>query len=131
MFIWSTSSSASGTYTQQLTPSTYKIDWEDLDADSYRSITTGNLIRSIVSKKWLKASFFYNYLTEEELTPILTAINAYPLYVTIKSPLFGTSGMLVAQCYVSRVSAEMINTGSVKSWNLSFDIIQAKKVSGQ
>lgn len=115
------------------TPSSYKIDWEDLDSNSYRSVTTGNLNRSIVSKKWFKGAFSFNYLTENELEIILTMINNYPLYVKLKSPLFGSNGLLEIQAYVSKVSVSMQqNKDTGASWKeLSFNIVQAKKVAGQ
>ena len=128
----------SGSYVDMLTPSTYKIDWEDLDSNSYRSITNGNLIRSRLSSKWFKGNFSFNYITEAQLENILPIINQEPLYVRIKSPLFGTNGWLEIECYVSKVSVEMIrndetyNSNTNNQWvKLSFNIIQSKKVSGQ
>ena len=127
-----------GSYVDMLTPSTYKIDWEDLDSKSYRSITTGNLIRSRLSSKWFKGNFSFNYLTEAQLENILPIINQYPLEVRIKSPLFGTSGWLEIKAYVSKVSVEMVrndptyNSTNNNQWvKLSFNIIQTEKVSGQ
>lgn len=130
--LWQAKTSASGTYTDMKTPSSYKIDWEDLDSNSYRSVTTGNLNRSIVSKKWFKGQFSFNYLTETEVESILSVINNYPLYVKIKSPLFGTSGVVEFEAYVSKVSVEMQQNGTNATWNsLSFNIVQSKKVAGQ
>jgi len=127
-----------GSYVDMLTPSTYKIDWEDLDSNSYRSITTGNLIRRRLSSKWFKGNFSFNYLTETQLENILPIINQYPLEVRIKSPLFGTSGWLEIKTYVSKVSVEMVrndptyNSNNNNQWvKLSFNIIQTEKVSGQ
>lgn len=131
--LWQAKAKASDQYTTMKTPSSFKIDWEDLDSNSYRSITTGNLNRKIVSKKWFKGSFTFNYLTETEVEEIVNMINSYPLYVKIKSPLFGSNGILECQAYVSKVSANMqqnLETGAV--WgSLSFNIVQSKKVSGQ
>ena len=33
-------------------PTSYKISWEDLDNDSYRSVTNGNLIRNVIKRRW-------------------------------------------------------------------------------
>lgn len=130
--LWQAKTSASGTYTDMKTPSSYKIDWEDLDSNSYRSVTTGNLNRSIVSKKWFKGQFSFNYLTETEVESILSMVNNYPLYVKIKSPLFGTSGVAEFEAYVSKVSVEMQQNGTNSTWSsLSFNIVQSKKVAGQ
>ena len=43
MLLWYTKENPQGVYVQRLTPSKYKIDWEDLDNKSYRSVATGNL----------------------------------------------------------------------------------------
>lgn len=131
--LWQAKTSASGTYTTMKTPSSYKIAWEDLDSKSFRAITTGNLNRKIVSKKWLKANFTFNYLTEQEAETILSMINHYPLYVKIKSPLFGTSGLFSCEAYVSQASINMRqNKENGADWTeLSFSIVQSKKVTGQ
>lgn len=131
--LWQAKANLTDEYTRMKTPSAYKIDWEDLDSNSYRSITTGNLNRKIVSKKWFKGSFTFNFLTEAEVEEIVKMINNYPLYIRAKSPLFGTDGVLECQAYVSKVSVNMqqnLETGA--TWNsLSFNIVQSKKVSGQ
>ncbi len=131
--LWEAKAKLSDNYTTMKTPSTYKISWEDLDSNSYRSIATGNLNRSIVGKKWLKASFTFNYLTEQEAETILSMINNYPLYIKIKSPLFGTNGLFECQAYVSQVSISMQqNKENGATWtDLSFNIVQSKKVTGQ
>lgn len=127
-----------GSYINMITPSEYKIEWEDLDNNSYRSITTGNLIRNRISSKWFKGSFTFNYITEAQLENILPIINQYPLYVKIKSPLFGSTGWIEMETYVSKVSVEMLKNDPTSGSNtdnqwvkLSFNIIQSKKVSGQ
>lgn len=125
-----------GNYVDMKTPSSYKIDYEDLDSNSYRSITNGNLIRKRLTSKWFKGAFSFNYIEEEELETILSAINQNPLQVKIKSPMFGSSGVIEIECYVSKVSVEMLRNNPDKinksEWvNLSFNIIQSKVVSGQ
>ena len=130
--LWAVKNSAEAQYEDMKTPSDLKIDWEDLDSNSYRSITTGNLNRNIVSTKWLKASLKFNYLTESEVENIMQKINTYPLYVKIKSPLFGTSGVFECQAYVSKASISMQQNKTNPTWHdLSFNIVQSKKVSGQ
>ena len=133
--LWQCKTSASGSYTDMKTPSSYKIDYEDLDSNSYRSVTNGNLIRSKLSSKWFKGSFSFNYITQSEAESILSMINAYPLYVKIKSPMFGTQGVVEFEAYVSKVSLEMLKNNPSNNnaeWvNLSFNIIQSKVVTGQ
>lgn len=131
--LWEAKSSISNNYTLMKTPSSYKISWEDLDNNSYRSATTGNLIRNIVSKKWFKGSFTFNFLTENEAEDILRMINNYPLYVKVKSPLFGSNGIAEFEAYVSQVSINMQqNKENGATWTeLSFNIVQSKTIQGQ
>lgn len=132
--LWEAKASSEGTYTTMKTPSSYKIDGEDLDQNSYRSITTGNITRPVIlGKKWHKVSFGFNYLTEEEAETVLSMINNYPLYIKLKSPMFGTSGILELQGYVSKFSVDMErNKDTGATWsNLSFNFVQGKKVTGQ
>jgi hypothetical protein len=133
--LWQAKNS-SGSYVDMKTPSTYKIDYEDLDSNSYRSVTNGNLIRSRLSSKWFKGSFTFNYLEESELENILSLINQYPLYVKVKSPMFGANGMIEIEAYVSKVSVEMLKNNPKETngsqWvSLSFNIVQTKVVAGQ
>lgn len=127
MLLWYTKASASGTYTQRKTPSTYKIDWEDLDANSYRSKATGNLIDSVISTNWSKLQFSYKCLNETEVNQLMTILKANPIYVKAINPLF-SSGYIEAQFRCSKKSAEMLETGD---YTLSFNLVQKKKVSGQ
>lgn len=132
--LWEAKASINANYTTMKTPSSYKIDGEDLDKNSYRSITTGNINRpAILGKKWQKISFGFNYLTEEEAETILEMINNYPLYIRLKSPIFGSNGVLELQGYVSKFSIEMQrNNETGATWgNLTFNFVQGKRVQGQ
>lgn len=133
--LWEAKRSSSGSYTTMPTPSSYKIDYEDLDSNSYRSVTNGNLVRKRLTSKWFKGSFSYNYITQAEAESILSMINANPLYVRIKSPMFGSNGIIEFEAYVSKVSIEMLRNnpnGNDAQWvDLSFNIIQSKVVNGQ
>ena len=64
MDVWYTKPTASGTYTRQKSPSSYGGDCEDLDANSYRSKETGNLIDNVISTRWSKLKFSFNCLTK-------------------------------------------------------------------
>ena len=132
--LWEAKASASAEYTTMKTPSSYKIDGEDLDKNSYRSITTGDINRPVIlGKKWQKISFGFNYLTEEEAEEILTMINNYPLYLRLKSPIFGSNGVVELQGYISKFSIEMERNHSTgATWgNLTFNFVQGKRVQGQ
>lgn len=133
--LWEAKANKSDSYTAMKTPSSYKIDYEDMDSNSYRSITNGNLIRKRLSSKWFKGSFSFNYLEQDELDSILNMINNDPLYIRIKSPMFGTDGVIELEVYVSKVSVEMMKNNTINNtaqWiNLSFNLVQTKVVNGQ
>ena len=131
MMLWQVK--VNGSYQTMKTPSSYDINWEDLDSNSYRSVVNGNLIRKRLSSKWFKASFNFSYLEQDELENILSVINQDPIYVKVKSPMFGNNGIVELVCYCSKVSVKMIrNEETGAKWgSLSFNIIQQKKVAGQ
>lgn len=112
-------------------PSTYKISLEDLDNDSYRSKVTGALIDTVVAKRMHKVSLSYDHLTEQEAEEIMYAINPNPVVVTMKSPCF-QGGTITAQFRVSKIEMTMFKDDDKAEWaELSFSLVQKKKVSGQ
>ena len=134
MMLWQTKPSASGTYATMKTPSSYELNADDLDGNSYRSVVNGNLNRTIIGKKWIQVKMTYNYLTEAELETLCTEINRYPMYVKLKSPVFSTNGIWEGQMYCSKFSVNMQQNkdNNGQTWNsLTFTLIQSKKVSGQ
>lgn len=126
--LWQAKTSPSGTYIDMKTPSSYKIDWEDLDSNSYRSIVTGDLIDKRVSASWSKIQFNYNKITEEEAYAILPLLQYNPLYIRAKNPIFGTE-YVEMQVRCSKKKAEKLEANL--GWNLSFNLVQKKKVTGQ
>ena len=134
MMLWETKASASGTYTTMKTPSNYELEGNDLDGSSYRSVVNGNLNRTIIGKKWLTVKMSFNYLTESQLETICTALNYYPMYVKLKSPVFGTTGIWEGQMYCSKfnVTMQQNKDNNAQTWNnLTFTLVQSKKVSNQ
>lgn len=127
--IWQARIGSSGSYTDMPTPSSYRIDWEDLDKNSYRSSITGDLYRHPLSKHWMKIAFNYNYITATDLNTITSMVNQNNLYIKAKTPAFGTNGWIEMQGYVSKFSAELLE-GQI-GYSLSFNFVQSKKVSGQ
>lgn len=129
MLLWY-ARSTSGTFTNDNlmpTPSSYKIDWEDLDNKSYRSISTGNLIDNVISKKWSKLELSYKHLTESEVNSLITMINHNPIYVKAINPFF-PGGYIIAQFRCSKANCEMLED---HCYTMSFNLVQKKKVSGQ
>jgi hypothetical protein len=127
MLLWQTKTTSGGTYQTQKSPSSYKIDWEDLDNNSYRSKNSGNLIDTVISKSWSKIGFNYNCLSEAEIQALLPLLSTNPLYVKAKNPVFGNE-YVEMEMRCSRKSAEMLETGD---YTLSFNLVQKKKVAGQ
>ena len=124
MLLWYTKESPTAPYIQRKTCSKYRIDWEDLDNKSYRSITTGNLIDNVVSKKWSKIQFDYNHLTGDEVNELF---NDNPILVKAVNPFFA-GGYIEAEFRCSKASCEMLEDHNYK---LSFNLVQKKKVNGQ
>jgi len=127
MLLWETKLNSNGTYEIQKSPSSYKIDAEDLDNNSYRSINSGNLIDNVISKAWSKLQFSYNYLKEDEAKKLCALLLNNPFYVRAKNPVLGHEyEELEVRC--SKRSLQMLETGD---YTLSFNLVQKKKVSGQ
>lgn len=123
--IWEARIGSSGTYQQMKSPSSYKIDWEDLDKNSYRSTINGNLFRHPLSKHWYKIAFSWNYLTASEVKTIVEKVNQDNLYIRCQSPAFGTSSTVILQGYVSKISTEMLE-GQI-GYTLSFNFVESKR----
>lgn len=116
---------------QMKNPSTYKISMEDLDNDSYRSKVTGTLIDTVVAKRMHKISLTYDHLTEVEAEDIISSINPNPIMATMKSPFF-EGGIITAQFRVSKIEMNMFKDDDETEWaELSFSLVQKKKVGGQ
>lgn len=119
----------------QKTPSTYRIECEDFDKDSYRSAVTGALIDSRIAAGMHSCRFEFDFNSEEEAEELLAQTRKNPMNVYIKSP-FIAGGFIEAPFRCSKRSIEMYRTGndedaSKSKWKLSFNIVQKRKVSGQ
>ena len=109
-------------------PSTYKISWEDLDNDSYRSVTNGNLIRNIIKRRWAKVSVSWNVLDDTKVNQILTAVNRDSVVFKMKSPAF-SNGYISFRGYVSKMECELLE--GMVGYSLSFNIVQSEGASWQ
>ena len=127
MLIWKAKASLNENYTIMKSPSSYKINLDDYDGDSYKSIATGNLIDNVISTNWSKLSFDYSCKNPIEVHDILQMISNNPIYVIAKNPLF-PGEEIEAQFKCKSKSMEMLETGD---YTLSFSLEQKKKVGGQ
>lgn len=127
MIIWEIKDTATSSYYKMPSPSSYSIDAEDLEADSYSAITTGNLIRNVVSQNWSKLAFSYNLLTPNAAITILEVLNRDPILVRAQDPVLGTLEIEM-EMFCSSKKLDKLETGD---YTLSFSLIQKTKVSGQ
>ena len=133
--LWQATSGTMANFDNMLTPSQYDFDYEDLDSNSYRSVISGNLYRSIVGKKWAKISMKFNILDASQLAGIVDVINGNNLKIRAKAPVFGTASLnpitgdtaewFEMDCYVSKFSAKLLE-GQI-GYELSFNLIQSKR----
>lgn len=126
--IWYTSTDNTN-WTQMKSPSTYKLNWEDLDNDSYRSVTNGNLIRNVIKRRWVKLSLSWKYLKSSDVSTICSAVNKDTVYFKILTPAWGTQGYITFKGYVSKIEAELLD--GMIGYTLSFNIIQSEGASFQ
>ena len=125
---WYIKPSASGTYVEMLQPSDFEIEVEDLDANSYRSITTGNLIDTVVSKNWSKCKFKFDNLSLEQANNLISKCSVNPIYAKIENPIY-SSGFLEAQFRCSKKSISKVKTANQR-YSISLNLVQKNKVSG-
>lgn len=129
MLIWYTSSDGAN-WNLMKSPSTYDIDWEDLDNQSYRSVTNGNLNRDVINRKWVKLALSFKTLTDDEVKTIMNAVNQGELFVRCLSPAFG-DGTVTFKAYVSKASSSYVQIRDGHMWSLSFNIVQSEVGSWQ
>lgn len=114
---------------QMPSPSSYKINFEDLDNDSYRSVTNGNLIRNIVKRRWAKVAMQWNFISASDVSTIMSSVNADNTTFKMYSPAFGTSGYISFSGYVSKMECELLE--GMIGYSLSFNIVQMTGASWQ
>ena len=125
---WYIKPSASGTYVEMLQPSDFDIDVEDLDANSYRAITTGNLIDTVVSKNWSKCKFKFKAKTLSEVQNLIAKTSTNPIYAKIENPIWA-SGYIEAQFRCSKKSISKCQTNDAR-YDVSLNLVQKNKISG-
>lgn len=116
-------------------PSSFSLDIEDLDCDSYRSTITASLIDKVIAKGLVKASFSFDRCTEKEAEDLMAETWKNPMNLDIKCPILGGK-LLSAKFRCSKRKCEMIKTDSNEQseetrWKVSFSVTQKKKVKGQ
>ena len=128
MLIWQTYDGSK--YNDMKTPSSYKLDYEGLDKDSYRNVTQGNLIRNMISNNWTKISMDFKNLTASEVQTIMNAISGETFKIKASNPFFtgNNTATKEMEVYCNKKSLTM---NEIKNYDMSFNLVQTKKVSGQ
>ena len=114
-------------------PSTYKIEWSDLDDQSYRSVATGDMIEDIIKRRWAKLFLSFKALCDFDTNFILSRVNADNVYFKILSPAFG-DGYISFKGRVSKMSTELLLGTLCKDdprYNVSFNVVQIKGAEWQ
>jgi len=119
----------------QKSPSSFKLNIDDIDVDSYRSTVNASLIDKTLAKGMIKCSFSFDYLTEEEAEHLMALTWNNPMPLEIKCPILGGK-VLSADFRCAKRSVDMISTDETEQstktkWKVSFTCSQKKKVSGQ
>lgn len=119
----------------QKSPSSFKLNLDDIDLDSYRSTVNASLIDKTLAKGMVKCSFSFDYLTEQEAEQLMALTWVNPMQLEIKCPILGGK-TLSANFRCAKRSVDMISTDEVEQstktkWKVSFTCSQKTKVSGQ
>lgn len=119
----------------QKSPSSFKLNLDDIDLDSYRSTVNASLIDKTLAKGMVKCSFSFDYLTEQEAEQLMALTWENPMQLEIKCPILGGK-TLSANFRCAKRSVDMISTDEVEQstktkWKVSFTCSQKTKVSGQ
>lgn len=125
---WWIKPSANGTYVKMPQPVDFEIEVEDLDNKTYRAITTGNLIDTVVSKNWSKCKFKFEAKTRAEVQDIVAKCSNNPIYAKIENPIWD-SGYLEAQFRCSKKSITKCKTRD-RLYDLSLNLVQKNKIKG-
>lgn len=117
----------------QKSPSSFKLNIEDIDRDSYRSPVTASLIDKVLAQGLVKASFSFDLCSEEDAEKLMSETWKNPMNLEIKCPILGGK-ILSAKFRCSKRDCEMIDTDDVNDktrWKVSFSVSQKTKVRGQ
>lgn len=116
-------------------PSSFKLNIDDIDIDSYRSTSNASLIDKTLAKGMVKITFGWDYLTEEEAEELMALTWQNPMPLEIKCPILGGK-TLKGNFRCGKRSVDMISTDEEEQstetkWKVSFTCSQKEKVKGQ
>lgn len=125
---WYIKPNATGSYLKQIQPTTFDIELEDLDSDSYRSVVTGNLIDSPIAMNWSKCKFEFENITTQQAHDLLQRVSTKDIYAKIENPVY-SGGFVEARFRCSKKALSKVKT-SEDRWNVSFNLVQKNKIAG-
>ena len=116
-------------------PSSFKMQINDIDLDSYRSPVTAELIDKSLALGMVGFTVSWELTSEEEAEEIMEQTWSNPMSLTIKAPILGRS-LFTADFRCGKRECEMIDTKEDEQtdktrWIVSFTASQKKKVGGQ
>lgn len=116
-------------------PSSFSIQIDDIDLDSFRSPVDAELIDKTLAKGMIGLSISWDYLTEEEAEKIMAMTWQNPMSLTIKCPILGGK-LLTADFRCAKRKCDMIQTDEEEEtdntkWKVSFTASQKKPIEGQ
>lgn len=102
-------------------PTSFSVGLADLDGSSDRNLQ-GYAVRDRIATK-RKLSFGYDVLTQEEISPILAALESVFFYAQFPDPRNGTETI---QCYVGDRSASVLLLKDNKQYwgELKFNLVE-------
>lgn len=124
--IWQYKDETTDEFKDMPIPSTYDIEYEDLDDSTYRSKVTGNLIDTVVGLKWSKLLFNYRSKTALEIYDIFQVIDKNPIIVKALNPRYNNETEMAMRC--SRANLHMNEN---RKYDMSFNLVQKLRVDGQ
>lgn len=124
--IWQYKDETTDEFKDMPIPSTYDIEYEDLDDSTYRSKVNGNLIDTVVGLKWSKLLFNYRSKTALEIYDIFQVIDKNPIIVKALNPRYNNETEMAMRC--SRANLHMNEN---RKYDMSFNLVQKLRVDGQ
>lgn len=118
------------------TPSTYSLEIEDTDKDSYSSAEDGSLIDNPIAVGMLKGNMAWDFNTEEEAEQLMQKTFKNPFVVDIKAPVINGGFLQGVKFRVSKRKVDMIDTEkgvstSKTRWKASFNLMQKELTEAQ
>lgn len=125
---WYIKPTPSGAYVKQLQPTEFELELEDLDSNSYRSVTTGDLIDNPIGMNWSKCKFTFENLSKNEAYNLIQSVSKKDIYAKVENPIYST-GYVEARFRCSKKSIKKMKSRG-DNYIVSFNLVQKNKIAG-